>query len=129
MKLVDNDATTSVSLGEKENDWIEIDLGRDRPIGEIRLVLKDDFNAFWEKFDIYLYATGQTFKEAQLYTKEFSWRNAMAFRRDIDPEDFSIRSVAYRARPITMRYIRIVNRSEGAGKLSEIIVKETEPPK
>lgn len=129
MKLVDNDAATSVSLGEKENDWIEIDLGRDRPIGEIRLVLKDDFQAFWEKFDIYLYATAQTFKEAQLYAKEFSWRNAMSFRRDIDPKDFSVRSVAYRARPITMRYIRIVNRSAGGGKLSEIIVKETEPPR
>lgn len=135
-KLVDGDTSTIFEFApppparggdsEASADWVEIDLGRDRPIGEVRLVVNGDTNTFWQKFEIWVYTTGQTVKEAQLFSREASWQFASAFRSDVNPKNFQIRSVAYRARPLTVRYIRIVNRSSTGGRLAEIEVRETE---
>ena len=125
-KLVDADPTSIYEASGAEGDWVEIDIGRDRPIGEIRLFAAADGD-FWQRFDILVYGTAQTLAHARVYASEADWKNAIAFRRDIDPQNFAVRSVAYRARPQTVRFIRIVNKSGGAGKLGGIIIRETEP--
>ncbi len=125
--LLDGDAKTLYEVGGEPGGWVEIDIGRDRPIGEIRLVVTGAHGDFWEEFDVFVYSTGQTVAEARLFARELSWRRAVAQRRDVDPKDFDVRSVSYRALPLTVRYIRLVNRSGGKGRLAGIEILETAP--
>jgi hypothetical protein len=111
--LVDGDGATRVTLGDKEGDWIEIDLGRDRTIGEVRLLADE---AMWTKFDIVVYATGQEPSQAMLWAKEIGWPWALTNRPDQDG------SVAYRSQPIRVRYVRIINRGQGKGALLDVRV-------
>ncbi|MBA3725720.1 MAG: hypothetical protein H0W86_04515 [Armatimonadetes bacterium] len=124
--LLDGDPKTFYEAGGEVGDWVEVDIGRDRPIGEIRLVMTSDHNAFWRQFEIMLYGTGQTLAEAKKYAYEGNWPSAISQDRDISKADADVRSVAYRARPQTARFIRIINRSGGRGKLAGIEVRETE---
>ncbi|MCW5946485.1 MAG: discoidin domain-containing protein [Fimbriimonadales bacterium] len=128
-RLVDGDAETIYELGGNEGDWFEIDIGRDRPIGEVRFILRGDANAMWNQFDIMVYSTGQRANEARLFARELNWRQAVPSMRDIDPKDFDKISVAYRGRPQTARFIRFVNKSTGGGRLAGIEVRETDPPR
>ncbi|MBI3721491.1 MAG: hypothetical protein HY248_02975, partial [Fimbriimonas ginsengisoli] len=48
--LVDGNPSTDVAVGAKAGDWIEIDLGRDRPVGEVRLTFDD--LSFWDRYDL-----------------------------------------------------------------------------
>ncbi len=127
--LVDGSPETSYELGGGKGDWFEVDLGRDRPIGEIRFVLRGDANAMWNSFDITVYSTGQRIEEARLYTRELNWRQSLMTKRDVDPKDHQRITVALRARPQFARFIRITNKSEGGGRLAGIEVRETDPPR
>ncbi len=121
--LVDGDVLTVYRAPDGERGWFEIDIGRDLPVGEIRLVVKDDRHGFWKSFDILVYSTGQRVNEARLFAREWDWVHAVDFHAEVDPNDFSVRSVAYRARPQTVRYIRVVNRSGEPGRLAGIEVR------
>ncbi|MBX3117831.1 MAG: hypothetical protein KF784_02115 [Fimbriimonadaceae bacterium] len=106
-KLVDDDPSTSVTVGGKILDWIEIDLGRDRVVGELQLVGGSD--AFWESFDIFVYATGQTAEQALPWSREKLW--SWSFANAGASVTGGGRAVAYRGVAQRFRYIRIVNRT------------------
>jgi hypothetical protein len=125
--LIDGDSATAYTGGNKTGDWIEIDIGRDRPIGEIRLISSGEDKAFWERFDVMVYGTGQTVASARLFAGEASWNYASRMLHDVSVDGEL--SVAYRAAPQTVRFIRIVNKSGGSGTIADIEVRETEPPK
>jgi hypothetical protein len=101
-------------------DWIEIDLGRDRLIGEVRLLSRD--GEFWPQFDVLLYGTGQTPNAARSWVREVDWRWTAQNRRDLDPKDQELISVAYRAPAQRARFIRLVRREPGPARLVEIQV-------
>ena len=109
-----------VTLGGKAGDWVEIDLGRDRTIGEITLL--GDPSDFWPQFDIMVYATGQKPAEASPWASELNWNWTASNRRDLIGTDPNTVSVAYRSPEIRIRFIRIVNRSSAIGKLKAIRV-------
>jgi hypothetical protein len=118
-RLLDGDRSTTYS-GNPE--WIELDLGRDRPIGEIRIYA----DSIWNQFDIIAYSTGQTVADAQLFAHELdsSMRERHCFESDL--KDWCL---AYRARPLTVRFIRIVRKGAGTTMIREIEVREAEPIK
>ncbi len=105
--LVDDNTSSPVALGGKMSDWLEIDLGRDRVVGELQLIGGSD--PFWESFDIYVYATGQTPEQGMLWSREKAWSWSIA--NASTPLSGGARSVAYRGVAQRFRYIRIVNRS------------------
>jgi len=117
--LIDDQASTESSLPDAKDGWIELDLGRDRIFGEIRLLAK---GAMWEKFRIVTYATGQTVAEAKLFAREASWTWTAANRAA--EEANGVRSITYRNPGLRARFIRIVRISEGGptAKLTEIKV-------
>lgn len=106
--LVDENLQTGATFGGQIRDWIEIDLGRDRVVGEIQLLSGKD--PFWESFDIFIYATGQTPEQALLWSREKSWSWSYAYGSNMVAGD--VRSVGYRGTAQRFRYIRIVNRSQ-----------------
>lgn len=106
--LLDGTFSTTVQFGQKAGDWVEIDLGRDRPIGEVRLYARSA--EFWNKFDVMIYSTGQKVEDAILWAHEPDWRYSATNRRDVDPKDFGLFSVAYRSQAQRIRFIRIVCR-------------------
>jgi hypothetical protein len=107
----------AVPLGGKKGDWIEIDLGRDRSTAEIDILAGP--SEMWRKFDIMVYGTGQTVSEANYWVREQDWTWTAANRRDLVGQR---PSVAYRGQPVRVRYIRIVNRGDGAGTISGVRV-------
>ena len=113
--LVDGDLSTSIELPAKKGDWIEIDLGRDRTIGEIDLAGK----ALWPTFDLMVYATGQRIGDAAYWGREVSWPWTMT-NRPLSLEGTPV--VAYRGTPTRSRYIRIINKSDAAGNIAEVRV-------
>ena len=118
--LVSGGTDKEVTLGGKIGDWVEIDLGRDRTIGEITLLGSQD--AFWPQFDIVVYSTGQKASEASPWASELKWNWTASNRRDLIGSDSNIVSVAYRAPETRIRFIRIINRSSSVGKLRAIRV-------
>ncbi len=118
--LVAGTTDTEVSLGGKAGDWVEIDLGRDRTIGEVTLF--GATGTFWPQFEIQVYATGQKLEEATLWANELNWNWAATNRRDLIPGDPNTISVAYRSPSERIRFIRITNRSSVIGKLKGIRV-------
>ncbi|MBC8066197.1 MAG: prealbumin-like fold domain-containing protein, partial [Chlorobia bacterium] len=112
--LVDDNPATEVGIGALPGDWVEIDLGRDRPIGEVQLLVKD--GSMPARFDIQAYSTGQAAPESDAWVKDlnFAWTKANRGKKD--------GSIAYRGPMARCRFIRIVNRSGGAAKLAEIRV-------
>jgi hypothetical protein len=125
--LIDGDASTLYRGGDRVDDWIEIDIGRDRPIGEVNLVAGQDAKAFWKRFDIMVYGTGQTISMARKFATEANWDFAATMQKDVSNEGTV--SVAYRAMPQTVRFIRLVNKSGGPGNIAGVEVRETEPPR
>ncbi len=85
--------------------WVEIDLGRDRAIGEVLLHYGPD--EFWQEFEIVGYNTGQKPEEAVLWAKvKDSMRTALFlgyFHSVVG------RGVPFRAPAQRFRYIRIRN--------------------
>jgi hypothetical protein len=113
--LVDDSTDTEVAIGPKVGDWIEIDLGRDRTVGEVRLATK---SGFLPRFDIVGYGTGQRAEEAIPIAKELDWAWTSQNRGESGPGGTV--SVAYRGPIPRVRYLRILNRSGGEGKLAAI---------
>ena len=93
--LLGGSGDAEVTLGGKPGDWVEIDLGRDRTIGEISLLGKA--SAFWPQFDIQVYSTGQKPEEAATWANEINWNWAATNRREMLPNNPNVASVAYRA--------------------------------
>lgn len=118
--LVDGATDTVAEIGLAKDEWLEIDLGRDRPLGEVRLVLPQG-TAPWPKFDIYVYATGQRASEARLWTQERDSSWTIANRRDFEAVDKGLPSVAYRGPLTRARFIRLVVReASGPARIAEI---------
>lgn len=124
--LVDGKPSTVYQISAGLDDWVEIDLGRDRPIGEVKVVVQGAFDQLPNQFDIWIYGTGQRVADAQLFARELDWKSAIRQKSDINSDDHSIRNVAYRAMPLTGRFLRIVNKSGTPGRVGEIEVRETE---
>jgi hypothetical protein len=103
-----------MQLGAKPGDWIEIDLGRDRPIGEVQVLTKD--GGMPRQFDVQTYATGQQPPTVEAWVKDLDFRWSQSNRADKDG------FVRYRGPAVRSRFIRIVNRSGGAGTIREIRV-------
>ncbi len=101
-------SSDGVALPAGKGAWIEIDLGRDRTIAEVSLDFAGD--QMWKSFDIVGYGTGQPASEAGAFAQEMDARNHMA-------------PVAYRGSAPRIRYLRIINRSEGAGRLRTLQVR------
>lgn len=106
---VDGDLDTASALPANPGDWIEIDLGRDRTIGEIAITSGEKF---WKQFDIMVYATGMNPKDAQFWAREVDW-NWTAQNRGVPSGKGH--SVSYRGNSLMIRFIRIVCRQSGAG--------------
>jgi hypothetical protein len=114
--LVDESVSTEVALPEEKGSWVEIDLGRDRTIGEIVILAKP--GEFWRQFDLIGYATGQSPTNVQPFAQELDWDYTARNRSlTLDP----VRAVAYRG-GARFRFVRIVNKSGGAGKLAGVRV-------
>ena len=116
--LVDGSNTTASEIPGGKDTWLELDLGRDRVFGEVRIVPE---GPFWEKFDLLTYATGQTSADAKPMFREASWSWRMQNRSDSEAE--GERSVGYRTPGIRARFIRIRRTSDGPPvRLAEIKV-------
>lgn len=114
--LVDGKNETSVSLGDEPSGyWIDIDLGRDRQLGQIQLVFD---GPVWKQFRILTYKTAQTPGEAQVWSEE---ANGQANAEATKTEDGKT-VLSYTSRTVRSRFIRIVPLSRDAVKLAEVRV-------
>ncbi|RYE80167.1 MAG: hypothetical protein EOO74_02565, partial [Myxococcales bacterium] len=102
--ITDGDDATSVALPDKPGSWVEIDLGRDRTLGEI--ALRPGEGPFWVRYDISVYSTGGKPEEALIWASE---PNSVWARRNRAEAGW----VSYRSPVQRIRYVRIVNRSGG----------------
>ena len=92
--------------------WVEVDLGRDRTIGEIALRTGE---AFWKRYEIRVYATGTKPADAGLWAPELDSDWA---RRNRSEDGW----LPYRAPTVRVRFIRIVSKSGGAASLAGLRV-------
>jgi len=107
--VTDGDDATAAALPEKVGGWVEIDLGRDRTLGEV--ALKPGDGPFWTRYDILVYATGQRPEDALPWSTEAN--SAWARRNRSDGGWISYRSPVQR-----IRYVRIVSKSGGPASLA-----------
>lgn len=116
--IVDEKLETGADLPVGDSAWIEIDMGRDRTIGEVSITVSGD--PFWSDFDIAGYNTGQIASEA------VSWRRVRDFdwsRRNASEAAGDLRTIRFRAAGQTYRYIRIRKFGKAsAGKVREVRV-------
>lgn len=115
--LVDDDPSTTVELPAAASSWVEIDLGRDRAIGEVRLELPSG-TVLWPQFDVMLYATGQRAAEARLFASERNPVWSLANRAEPDPRKPGTQVLSYRGIPGRARYIRLVPRAAAPGPVT-----------
>lgn len=117
--LTDGSTDRAIELDGARGAWVEVDLGRDRPLGEVALKLRD--RKAWGRFDVVVYATGQRPAEAQRWATEMDAKWALA-RRSRTEDDVS--ELVYRGRGIRGRFIRIVSLEPGPPmNLAEIEVR------
>lgn len=117
--LLDGKAETSIEMPGAEGGWIEVDLGRERPVAQIELIFE---GAPWKAFNIAFYGTSQSPAGAQNWIQE----------RESSLRVEQGRAV-YRGSLTLMRYIRIMPLSGEGAKLSELAVRSgtqvAPPPK
>lgn len=113
--LVDGDPKTATELKGGPGSWVEIDLGRDRLVAEIRLSLPRP--QLWNEFDIVRFGTSQTAREAVPFARELFGAWAVQTRGQVVNEQ-TVLKVAGRAVP--MRYVRILMKSPESVSVSEI---------
>jgi hypothetical protein len=118
--ITDEDPKTEAALSAKVGDWVEIDLGRDRTIGEVSLLVRP--GQFWNRFDIQAYATGQKPEDATPWAREVDFGWTADNRRDPVAGANGVVAVSYRGQPRRFRYLRLVNRSGGEGRLADVRV-------
>lgn len=112
--LVDEDGSTGLELAPKQ--WIEIDLGRDRVIGEIDLT----FNSpDYPNLEIFGYGTSQNANAAIRWVGLPNLGQLANFYGTVEGTNVTI-PVIHSA--MQMRYVRIVNRGEVAAKLGDVKV-------
>jgi hypothetical protein len=70
-------------------------------------------------FDVMVNATGQNIGEDSLWAREVNWFWSAANRPALSQ---GTPVVAYRGTPTRVRYVRIINRSDATGSLSELKV-------
>jgi hypothetical protein len=117
--MTDGRPETAASLGEKPGDWFEIDLGRDRTIGELDLDLGD--SPFWNRFSVIGYATGQSAsgQTPLIQETDFGWTR----RNRGGPNGMN-----YRISAVRVRYLRVVNLSGGAARIREFVIRPAKIP-
>lgn len=99
-------------LSEKPGAWIEVDLGRDRTIGEIAI---KPGSKFWDRYEIRLGTTGGKSEDASLWAGELD-------------EAWTLRNrssngwISYRAPMQRIRTVRIVSKSGGPASLDGLRV-------
>ncbi len=112
--LVDGKNDTSLAVAnEEERYWIDLDLGRDRQIGQIQLVFE---GPVWKQFRILTYKTAQNVGDAQVWSEE---ANGPA-NSDATKTDDGKTVLSYSSRSVRSRFIRIIPLSREAVKLSEV---------
>lgn len=117
--LTDGNPATVVSLPAATGAWVELDLGQDVPIGEVRLVLPDA--GFWQDFEFRVRQAGEDDLDAFPYARETRFDWSAANRRDRVPGGIAL---SYRSFPMSGRFLRIVNRGPArAARLAEIEIK------
>ena len=113
--LVDGNPSTSYNFPAEKQSWVEIDLGRDRVVGAIQI----EADSMPKSFQILVRNTGDKLEDSIPWATEpdFEWTKQF----QATPKTISNgKPVMYFYSPIQVRYIRLVNRSGGAGKISGI---------
>jgi hypothetical protein len=117
--LTDGNQTVNVTLPNKKDAWIELDLGKDQVVTEVDLIGSDPH--FWQKFDILAYFTGQKPQDARPYGHEVDWSWNFYARPDLLPGN--IVSMPYRGAGKGVRYLRFVCKEPGeSAAIAEIKV-------
>lgn len=114
----DGSVETESELPDKVRSWFEIDLGRDRTIGEVDIIAGP--NSMWSKFELVAYATGQKPEEAIPWASETDWKWTASNRGEEIAKDRAL--VRYRGQPMRFRFLRIISRTAMAGKIAELRV-------
>ncbi|HOM71627.1 MAG TPA: CARDB domain-containing protein [Armatimonadota bacterium] len=126
-KVCDGDLSTRWFSGNKAGDWIQIDLGREIDVAEIRMIQNGRAGDFWQQFRIDTALSPDEFEKLPPFDRAFavepSWGWTVGHKRDIDPSNFEIHTVYYRNKPKKARYIRITNLKDWGGTMSEIEVR------
>lgn len=117
--LVDDSGETVVRWEAGAVDWVEIDLGRDRLIGEVRLEPAED--RLWPSFEIRVYGTGQRPSEARVWAEELDAAWSLRCRRDVAPD--GSRSLAYRGPATRARFVRLVPTRPGPAALRGVRIR------
>lgn len=111
--LIDNNPSSAVEMPGAEGGWIEIDLGRERPVAEIEIQHE---SGIWRSFNIAYYGTAQTPASAQ------SW---------IQERESALRSAGgksvYRGNLTLMRYVRLIPLAGAPAKVREVIIRTGTP--
>lgn len=98
--LVDGSSSTGLEFGEA--GWIEVDLGRDRVVAEIRLDLGTA--KVWPKFKVIAYGTGQRPELAATWAASTNGAWTLTHR---SVEEGGLKSLVLRGAAVEMRFIRI----------------------
>lgn len=106
--LVDGKADTVCEFAAGHKGWLEIDLGRDRPLGEVRLSFAGA--GVWPEFDLRIYGTGERAAEARTWVGEPNGPWSLRTRLDVDAAMPGLKTVAYRGFPVRARFLRLVPR-------------------
>ena len=117
--LTDGNQAVNVTLPNKKDAWLELDLGKDQVVTEVDLIGSDPH--FWQKFDILAYFTGQKPQDARPYAHEVDWSWNFYARPDFLPGN--IVSMPYRGAGKGVRYLRFVCKEPGeSANIAEIKV-------
>ncbi|MFZ4507420.1 MAG: hypothetical protein ACOYON_06965 [Fimbriimonas sp.] len=120
-RLVDGTPDTAVTLGSKPGDWVELDLGRDRTIGEV--VLVTDAATVPGRVDVRTYSTGEKPEEGGLW---FSHPDLNFLRRS-GVKSSGPTGIVLRGPGVQVRYVRIVNVKGGNLSLQSIRIHPMRP--
>ena len=116
MSIVDGKTESSLELSQLgEGYWLEIDLGRDRQIGEIGLVFD---GPVWKEFRIVTFKTAQSPDVAQVWAEEDNGPG----NPEIETTDDGRTVLRYRSKSVRSRFIRIYPLSGEDVKLAEVLV-------
>lgn len=117
LPLVDGKLDTSVSFDEGKCSWIEVDIGRDRPIGEVQIVVD---GGIWSELQIRTYATGQRSSEARLWAMDKNTAWTLKNRSDDGA------TLTYHAAATRSRYVRIFSPANARVHIKEIRIRPSE---
>lgn len=117
--LVDGKPDTAFEMDTTSRpSYIEIDLGRDRPIGEVRLAFSKGSEP-WQAFDIAVYGTAQPVASARTWLRE---TDLPAHKTHVAKVVDGATTLTYRAQAIVGRYLRIIPRKPAKTSLTSVSV-------